>query len=174
MTIGSHQRCTAKSQVHCTPKWLLALLGPFDLDPAASSPRPWDCARHNYTEADDGLAQPWFGRVFLNPPFDRYRVGLWVQRLASHGTGTALLHARTEAGWFEPVWQHASGILFLADRIHFHRPDGTRQPANSGAPVVLISFGEQDLVRLRASGIDGFLVTEWQRVGAAEHRQAAE
>src|SRR5262249_46865689 len=57
----------------------------------------------------------------------------WIARLAEHGNGITLLHARTEAGWFEPIWQRAAAILFLADRIHFHRPDGSRQPANSGA-----------------------------------------
>jgi hypothetical protein len=98
----------------------------------------------------------------LNPPFDRYQVGAWIQRLAEHGRGTALLHARTEAGWFEPVWRSASGILFLADRIKFCRPDGSEQPANSGAPAVLISFGAKDLQVLRICGIAGVLVTTWQ------------
>jgi hypothetical protein len=78
----------------------------------------------------DGLAAAWTGRVWLNPPFDRYRVGRWIRRLADHGSGTALLHARTEAEWFEPCWQSAKGILFLADRLYFHHPDGTRAGAN--------------------------------------------
>ena len=138
-------------------------IGQFDLDPCAALPRPWDCARVNFTEADDGLSRPWRGRIWLNPPYDRYQVARWISRLAEHGHGTALLHARTEAGWFEPCWQHASGILFMADRIHFHRPDGSRQPANSGAPPVLVAFGQQDLARLRSSGIAGALVTQWTR-----------
>jgi hypothetical protein len=169
MTIGSHQRSVGRSQNHITPKWIVDALGPFDLDPCAALPRPWDCAKASYVEATDGLAKPWFGRVFLNPPFDRYQVARWIQRLADHGTGTALLHARTEADWFEPIWRSASGILFMADRIHFYRPDGSEQPANSGAPPVLVSFGEQDLVRLRESGIGGFLVTEWQTI-ETQHR----
>jgi hypothetical protein len=162
MTIGSHQRTVGLSQVHLTPKWILDRLGPFDTDPCAAIVRPWDCARINYTERDDDLRQKWNGRVFLNPPFDRYEVAKWVARLAAHGTGTLLTHARTEAGWFEPIWKSASGILFLADRIKFFRPDGTEQPANSGAPVVLCAFGEEDLTRLRNSNIAGVLVTEWE------------
>jgi DNA N-6-adenine-methyltransferase Dam len=165
MSLGSHQTSVGRSQTHITPRWIVDRLGPFDLDPCAADPRPWDCAKRNYTELDDGLSKPWAGRVWLNPPFLRYQVGAWIQRLAEHGHGTALLHARTETDWFEPCWQHASGILFLADRIHFHKPDGTEQPANSGAPAVLISFGAKDLVRLRESGISGFLVTEWQTIG---------
>jgi hypothetical protein len=170
MTLGSHQQCVGRSQIHITPRWIIDALGPFDLDPCAADPRPWDCASSNYTEVDDGLARLWRGRVFLNPPFDRYQVGRWTERLANHGRGTALLHARTEAGWFEPIWRSASGILFLADRLHFHRPDGSRHPANSGAPAVLISFGERDLALLKECGIAGVLITQWTQISARSHK----
>ena len=88
MTLGSHQTSIGKTQVHITPRWIIEVLGPFDLDPAAADPRPWDCAAVNYTERDDGLRQPWFGRPFLNPPFDRYVVPHWIRKLARHGCGT--------------------------------------------------------------------------------------
>src|SRR5271166_3137881 len=165
MALGSHQTTVGKSQVHITPRWILDRLGPFDLDPCAADPRPWSCATTSFTEADGGLSRPWFGRCYVNPPFNRYQVGHWIRKLADHGHGTALLHARTEAEWFRPVWEHASGILFLSRRIKFCRPDGTEQPANSGAPAVLAAFGSEDLARLRSSGIPGALVTRWQRIG---------
>jgi hypothetical protein len=161
MTLGSHQKTVGDSQDWVTPRWLLDALGPFDLDPCAADPRPWSCAAENYTQR--GLERAWRGRVFLNPPFDRYEVGKWVRRLAEHGSGTALLHARTEADWFAPVWQSASGILFLADRIHFHYPDGSRARANSGAPAVLVAFSAYDLERLEQSKIAGHLATVWRR-----------
>jgi hypothetical protein len=106
-------------------------------------------------------------------------------RMAEHNHGVALLHVRPETTWFAPCWQHASGMLFLRKRVIFHKPDGSLQtinnpnskhfgkPANSGAPVALISFGAKDLQCLRTCGIDGYLLTEWERVGA-ERRQAAE
>jgi hypothetical protein len=147
MTLGSHQTSIGKSQSHITPRWILDALGPFDLDPAAADPRPWACAKKSYSEADDGLSKRWSGRVFL--------------KLANHGRGIALLHARTETDWFLPIWRGASGILFLANRIHFHLPDGTRHPANSGAPPVIAAFGAKDLAALRESGIAGALVTRW-------------
>jgi hypothetical protein len=165
MTLGTHQTSVGRSQVHLTPRWILDALGPFDLDPcAAVPPRPWDCARENFTEIADGLSLPWFGRVWLNPPFDRRAVGQWVQRLAEHGCGTALLHGRCETNWFMPVWQRATGILFLARRVKFCAPDGSEQPFNSGAPAVLVAFGKPDLVRLKSSGIPGELVTRWERL----------
>src|SRR5207244_7773451 len=109
LTLGSHQTTVGKSQVHITPKWIIAAIGPFDLDPCAADPRPWACAATNWTTR--GLEREWFGLVFLNPPYDRYTVAEWVTRLAQHGHGIALLHARTEAEWFEPIWAHAAAIL---------------------------------------------------------------
>ena len=58
------------------------------------------------------------------------------------GCCTALLHARTD--WFEPIWESATAILFMADRLSFYRPDGTRQPANSGAPAATTSTRQRN------------------------------
>lgn len=164
MTLGSHQKTVGDTQTWITPRWIIDTLGPFDLDPAASSVRPWDCAGVNWCggTADDGLSRPWHGRVWLNPPFDRYEVGKWIKRLAEHRSGIALLHARTEAEWFEPVWEKARAILFLADRLYFHYPDGRRADANSGAPACLIAFGKYDARRLRWAGIAGYFVETWK------------
>lgn len=166
MTLGSHQRTVGKSQVHLTPRWIIDALGPFDLDPCAADPRPWDCAAANITEAQDGLSADWRGRVFLNPPFDRYQVARWVEKLAAHGNGIALLHARTETDWFEPIWRDADAVLFLADRLKFCLPDGTAQRANSGAPAVLVAFGGENERILRKSGIPGWIITHGQRIAA--------
>jgi hypothetical protein len=171
MTLGSHQRAVGLSQDHITPKWLIDALGganSFDLDPAAAVVQPWPCARVSWT--DHGLERKWFGIIYLNPPFDRYQVGAWIARLAEHGNGVTLLHARCEAAWFMPIWQHAACILFLADRIHFHRSDGTRQPANSGAPPILAAFGDEAAQRLYRCGIAGALVTRWHNQTVARPR----
>jgi hypothetical protein len=158
VTLGSHQRCVGKSQVHLTPKWLIDALGPFDLDPCAATDRPWDCAKRNYTEADDGLALPWEGMVWLNPPFDRYQVGKWIAKLADHGNGICLVHARTEAEWFRPIWRDAQAILFMDRRIRFCREDGTEHPANSGAPPVLAAFGPRATAQLTSAKLGGALI----------------
>jgi DNA N-6-adenine-methyltransferase (Dam) len=182
MTLGSHQRTIGATQVHLTPRWIIDALGPFDVDPCAANPRPWDCAEVNLSEADDGLHQPWAGRVWLNPPFDRHKVGRWIGRLAEHGRGTALLHARTETEWFRICWQRATAILFMARRLAFVKPDGTPcttksgEVANSGAPPVLVAFGDYDASRLRAFGAEhgGALVERWQLFGEASLLEAAE
>jgi len=175
MTLGSHQKTVGKSQIHITPRWILDRLGPFGLDPCAAVVRPWDCAAINWTVLDDGLSRRWPRalRVWVNAPFDRYQVARWIQRLADHGRGTALLHVRSETNWFEVCWQHASGMLFLDKRIKFCRPDGSEHPHNSGAPVMLVAFGDKDLAQLRDAGIAGWLVTDWRHIGAQRKSAAA-
>jgi DNA N-6-adenine-methyltransferase (Dam) len=120
LTIGSHQQTIGRSQAHFTPRSILDPLGEFDLDPCAGAQRPWDCARRNFTEAEDGLSKPWHGRIWLNPPFNRYGVDKWMRRMAEHNQGIALLHVRPETAWFRPVWQ--SEIL---KQPHFMGPDDT-------------------------------------------------
>jgi hypothetical protein len=182
MTLGSHQKTMDTSQVHIAPRWIINALGPFDLDPCAADPRPWDCAEVNLCEADDGLRRMWTGRVWLNPPFDRYKVARWIGRLAEHGGGTALLHARCETAWFRICWERATVMLFMAKRLIFMKPDGTLcttkggEVANSGAPPVLVAFGDYDAMRLRSFAAEhgGALVERWQLFGDASLLEAAE
>ena len=51
-----------------TPPELVSALGKFDLDPCSPINRPWDTAKKHYTILDDGLTQPWDGKVWCNPP----------------------------------------------------------------------------------------------------------
>jgi hypothetical protein len=172
MTLGSHQRTVGRSQVRITPRSILDPLGVFDTDPCAADPRPWDCAARNITEREDSLSMDWraFGRVWLNPPFDRRIVGQFISCMCAHGDGIALVHVRTETEWFRPIWESATALLFLAGRYIFHNPDGSLcsiespsskyfgKPANSGAPIVLASFGWDDADVLCLCGIDGHFV----------------
>lgn len=156
--MGSHQSHRMGTDVWLTPPHIIDALGPFDLDPCAATDRPWDTATHHYTKEDDGLAQQWEGRVWCNPPYGQ-QAWTWLERLADHGHGTALVFARTEtAGFFRTVWRRASACLFIEGRLHFHHPDGTRAPANAGAPSVLVAYGDHDAHRLAVCGIPGAYV----------------
>ena len=154
--IGSHHRGhEGKNNEWLTPPEIIHALGEFDLDPCSPVNRPWRTAKSHYTTEDDGLTKPWIGRVWLNPPYGPH-TGKWLRRLACHGRGTALIFARTETEmFFEHVWGKASALLFIKGRLHFHYVDGTRAAANSGAPSVLISYGDEDAQILRDCGIKG-------------------
>jgi hypothetical protein len=144
----------AKSEEWLTPPDLLAKLGAFDLDPCSPIARPWPTATEHFTKEDDGLAQTWEGRCFVNPPYGS-KTHRWIRKLAEHGDGIALIFARTETKTFFPwVWEYATGLLFLRGRLNFYTPDGKRGGA-AGAPSVLIAYGQENFAALTRSGIEG-------------------
>lgn len=148
--MGSHHSAKMGKDEWLTPPGIVEALGPFDLDPCAPVVRPWDTASRHFTIEDDGLAQPWVGRVWCNPPYGAM-TGKWLDKLAAHGNGIALIFARTEtAMFFSSVWRKADAVLFLEGRIHFHHVTGEQAPENCGAPSVLVAYGEENVRRLEA------------------------
>lgn len=147
-----------RSQTHCwfTPPEIVQELGPFDLDPASQNNRPWDTATHHFTPVENGLLQNWFGRVWLNPPFDSQTLDAWMEKMSAHNHGISILHARTDRNtWHNFIFQKADSILFIKQRIHYYSVDGVRAPKNSGAPSALIAYGEYNSDRLAECSIKG-------------------
>jgi hypothetical protein len=160
--MGGHHSPVSKTEVWLTPPHVLKALGRIDLDPCACmDPRPWSTADVHYTRADNGLTKSWRGhRVFMNPPYGGPAIVTpWLQRMAEHRRGTALIFARTETEAFHAyVWQVAHSVLFLRGRLFFHRPDGTKAARNAGAPSCLIAYGCADSEILETCGLPGQFV----------------
>lgn len=170
MSIGGHHRPRSRpltwscggTDEWLTPPELIHALGPFDLDPCAPPPerRPWPTAARHYASHQDGLQLPWTGRVWLNPPYGK-ALDVWMERMAAHGRGTALIFARTETQAFQRwIWPICSALLFLDGRLNFYRvtksrngeggePVAAQHPKNAGAPSVLVAYGDQDAEILR-------------------------
>jgi phage N-6-adenine-methyltransferase len=93
----------------------------FELDPCAS-PENAKCERY-FTAADDGLAQEWPGRVFMNPPYGA-TIGQWMRKaLESVQSGSAelvvcLVPARTDTRWWHDYATHGE-IRFIQGRLRF-------------------------------------------------------
>jgi hypothetical protein len=133
-----------------TPKYIIDALGPFDLDPCASATQPWPTAAEHFGPPEtDGLKEDWYGNVYCNPPYGP-NTAVWIQRLAEHGNGIALIFARVETRlWQDVIFPTATAYLFPAKRIMFCRPDGTQPKSSSGAPSALIAWGTENAARLR-------------------------
>ena len=104
-TLFSAPQTATGSDDWYTPRWIFDTLGlTFDLDVAAPSGGiPWIPARRYYTMEDDGLAQPWEGLVWMNPPYSSATE--WVRRFLEHGDGIALLPV-VKSRWFIDIWNH--------------------------------------------------------------------
>lgn len=137
--MSGHERPNkGATDVWLTPLEIIKNLGPFDLDPCGES--HWPTAKTIYTER--GLERPWFGRVWLNPPYSE--VGKWLDKLAEHGNGIALVFARMETQWAQRILPQASGVFFPKGRYKFHQVDGSTKGA-AGAPSMFLSFGENPI-----------------------------
>lgn len=175
--MGGHQSAAMLNDEWLTPPSIVKGLGVFDLDPCSPINRPWDTAKNHYTLEDDGLVEPWHGRVWLNPPYGRM-TGAWLEKLAAHGNGIALIFARTETEmFFKHVWNKADAVFFVRGRLHFHYVNGERAPANAGAPSCLVVYGQENIAAISNSGLDGQLLIlrgqrEYRGV-AAGHGSAA-
>lgn len=95
--------------------------GKFDLDPCCEERTAK--ASTFYTVDVDGLAKPWFGNVFVNPPYSAPRP--WCDRaIQAIVTGEAqqvvmLIPAATDTSWFhEAVWPYAD-LHYLRGRVRF-------------------------------------------------------
>lgn len=140
-----------------TPPLIFDALGlRFDLDPCAPvGGLPWIPAARYYTEADDGLAQEWYGRVWLNPPYSK--PWPWVERLAEHGNGIALIQADTSTrGWHEWVAK-AHVVCFVRGRLQYVR--GDLEPQSARFASALVAFGDVCAEAVRRSNL-GWCVTK--------------
>lgn len=156
--MGSHQCNKMITDAWMTPPEIIHKLGVFDLDPCAPIKRPWNTAKKHYTIEDNGLMCPWEGRVWCNPPYGD-QTASWLNLLAKHGNGIALIFARTETKmFFDHVWNKADSLLFIEGRLFFHRVDGVRSKHNSGAPSVLVAYGSYNSEILATCGISGWFV----------------
>ena len=164
MSLSSHQSARPKTVDWLTPPEWLTKLGPFDLDPCCPHGMPWHTAGRMVSLPEDGLAIDWYGRVWLNPPFGN-QAWPWVQKLARHGNGIALIPARTETvGFYQSVWYRADAVCFVKGRPHFHHLNGSRAKLNSGAPIALAAYGAENVRALLTANI-GVVVNVYRAAG---------
>lgn len=116
-------------------------LNGFDLDPASGA-EPESIGDVQFTEEDDGLAQDWFGNVWLNPPYGRGENARWAEKVYKESQRrevtsiTALVPASTETQWFQNYYAEGDVFTFLEGRVRFLGGD-------SAAPFssVIVTFG---------------------------------
>lgn len=106
------------------------VMGDIDLDPASCAMANQTVkATHYYTKEDNGLSKPWYGRVWLNPPYalDRKANGLYKSSIEVFSTrllheyqicnvseAILLVMATINSQWFNAMWNYP---ICFADHI---------------------------------------------------------
>jgi len=139
------------------------VLGGIDLDPASSDiAQQVVCAGRYFTVDNDGLAQDWSGRVWMNPPYTARLIDRFVFKLLEHhATGDVpaaivLTNNSTDTGWWQALADRSTAVCHLRGRRWFYSPDGeTGSPLQGQTLCYLgddpagfeISFSEFGVVR---------------------------
>lgn len=124
------------------------VMGDIDTDPASSEfAQRTVKAGTFYTIDDDGLAQDWEGRVWMNPPYAQPAIAHFIEKLAaSYESGSvteaiALTHNYTDTQWFHRAAKACDAICFTRGRIGFVNPEGKKAAPTQGQ--AFFYFGEQ-------------------------------
>ena len=137
----------ASTSVHFsskTPEWATpqdffdkcnAEFGPFDLDVCATTENA-KCARY-FTLAEDGLAQVWPGRVWMNPPYGRV-IGHWMRKAYDSAQAGALVvclvPARTDTAWWHDYAAKGT-VRLIRGRLKFGAGGGNSAPFPSALVI---------------------------------------
>jgi transcriptional regulator with XRE-family HTH domain len=112
---------------------LYSVFGVFDLDPCSPTSHSRTApvkAEVHYTEDDDGLALPWFGTVFMNPPYGR-NLSLWTAKAKAEveqGNAEmviALLPARPETAYWHRDIAGSASVFFLKGHLKFENTEAS-------------------------------------------------
>jgi hypothetical protein len=118
------------------------VLGAIDLDPASCDvANAVVQAARIYTTHDNGLTQPWRGRVYLNPPYRQPDIEQFCEKFAHHAQareiqGIVLVNNATDTDWFERLAAVADAFCFPAFRCRYWQPDRETSTALQGQVVV--------------------------------------
>lgn len=146
----TEEQTETTSDDYYTPKWIFDTLGlHFDLDVAAPPGGPpfVPCDRY-FTQVDDGLAQDWNGRVWMNPPFSNPTP--WVQRFLQHANGIALLPT-SNGKWFRNLWNEKVSWVALPYNLKFIAGDG-RKLGTMPLPCWVVALGDDNIQALNNFG----------------------
>jgi ParB family chromosome partitioning protein len=123
------------------------VMGGIDLDPASNAvANEIVGAAQFFSIEDDGLSQPWNGRVWMNPPYSRSLFRPFCDKLCeevAHGNvseAIVLVNNNTETKAFQRMAKIASAICIPRGRVKFWHPE--KKPATPLQGQAVLNFGE--------------------------------
>lgn len=176
---ASHEVFTSsKTDEWYTPRGflepLIEAVGGFDLDPASGAEESATAAE-SFTKEEDGLDQPWFGKVWCNPPYSD--IAGWSAKFARESYRqdvdliVALVKDDTSTDWWhENIVGAARYLCFVDHRLKF---GGSENSATFGSHVAV--YGDAPPELLERLSIEGVVIPTDAILSfnEPEHAQAA-
>ena len=95
-------------------------IGGFDLDPCSGAEQS-PFAEETYTEEDDGLAQDWFGDVWVNPPYSEMEA--WTNKAVKESQNAESIYylckGDSSTEWWQSAAKDCSLIVAIDHRLQF-------------------------------------------------------
>ena len=115
------------------------VMGAIDLDPASNKQAQKTVRADRYfTKEDDGLAQSWSGRVWLNPPYTALVINKFIEKVVFDyiagdiSQAIVLTNNNTDTSWFHRAALNADAFCFTSGRINFNKPGGELSHPTNG------------------------------------------
>jgi len=148
---------TPEEIIECVKK----VLGSINLDPASCElAQKIVNADKYFTEDDDGLKQPWFGNIFLNPPYQFPEIEQFtnklIEELPNINSAILLTNNNTDTKWFRKCAHNAQIICFTEGRINFYKQDKEKTYPTNGQ--TFFYYGNNDQRFIEIFKYIGFLV----------------
>jgi phage N-6-adenine-methyltransferase len=130
---GAHVgQATGENEWYTPAEYVAAarlVMGGVDLDPASTpAANAVVRAQHFYSAEDNSLSLPWYGRIWLNPPYAQPLIEDFCEHLvdeyaAGHTIAACVLvNNATETAWFQTLLEYAAAVCFPRGRIRFWNP----------------------------------------------------
>ena len=139
------------------------VMGGIDCDPATSEIANQTVkAKTIFTAEDDGLAQTWRGRVWMNPPYAQPLMSDFAEAVSAKfesgeiEQACILVNNATETQWFQRMVSVANAVCFPKSRIKFLDPQG-----KPGAPLqgqAIIYMGDNIELFVAAFKLEGVVL----------------
>ncbi len=120
-------------------------MGSIDVDPASNA-----TAQHTvqaaewYDQERDGLKHNWPGNVWLNPPYARGLIDVFIDKLVAQfqsgitKQAVVLVDNRTDTRWFHILCSAASAVAFTKGRVNFYNETVESSSPTNGSVFVYL------------------------------------